>query len=526
VTRRRTSLQRRLAGFFGILVVLIVLAAAVIGAALVNVGRSEERVTETLEPARDHVRDLYTAYLDQESSVRGYAFSGRESFTAELRAAERVAAEREPALREVLADDPSLRSLLDQLVDDHERWVEVGGDGLEAAGGADGGGDVDPDLLEISRASFDDVRTSFDELLNTIRAERAAADARAAASRRLLVAALLATPVVLGVGGYVLWRGLRGSVLAPVAQLGAAARRVSEGELDAPVTVEGPAELEDLGVDLEAMRAQIVTDLERVEAARSQLERTNAELEQFAYVASHDLQEPLRKVASFCQLLQKRYQGQLDERADEYIAFAVDGAKRMQLLITDLLDFSRVGRVGAGSEEVDLTEVASTAVSDLSSVIEEAGAVVIIGALPTVVGDRSLLASLYQNLVANAVKFRHPDRRARVELGARASEDGWELWCADNGIGIEPRHADRVFLVFQRLHSRDAYAGTGIGLALCRKIVEHHGGEIWIDTDDAVGELGTIVRWTLPASPADPDEPAATPARITSASAPEGAAAR
>jgi signal transduction histidine kinase len=521
------SLQRRLAGFFAILVALIVLAAAVIGAALVNVARSEERVTGTLEPARDHLRDLYTAYLDQESSARGYAFTGREGYVEELRAAERVAAEREPALREVLADDPALRSLLDRLVDDHDRWVETGGAGLEAVGDADGDDEVDTDLLEVSRASFDEVRTTFDALLGEIRAERATADERAAASRRLLAAALLATPVVLGVGGYVLWRGLRGSVLEPVAQLGASARRVSEGELDAPVTVQGPTELEQLGADLEAMRAQIVTDLERVEAARAQLERTNAELEQFAYVASHDLQEPLRKVASFCQLLQKRYQGQLDERADEYIAFAVDGAKRMQLLITDLLEFSRVGRVGAGSEEVDLAEVASTTVSDLSSMIEEAGADVVIGALPTVVGDRSLLTSLVQNLVVNAVKFRHPDRTPRVELGARPTDDGWELWCADNGIGIEPRHADRVFLVFQRLHGRDAYAGTGIGLALCRKIVEHHGGEIWIDTDDeAVGEPGTTVRWTLPASPADPDEPAATPAHTTSASAPEGAAAR
>jgi signal transduction histidine kinase len=521
------SLRRRLAGFFAILVVLIVLLSAVIGAALVNVARGEERVADTLEPARDHLRDLYTTYLDQESNARGYAFTGREVYAEGLRDAERVAADREPALRAMLADDPGLRSLLDRLVGAHDRWIETGGAALGAVGDANGGGEVDSSLLEASRASFDEVRSSFDELIGEIRAERAAADERAAASRRLLVAALLATPVVLAVGGYVLWRGLRGSVLEPVDQLGTAARRVSEGELDAPVTVQGPAELERLGADLEAMRAQIVTDLARVEAARSQLERTNVELEQFAYVASHDLQEPLRKVASFCQLLQKRYQGQLDERADDYIAFAVDGAKRMQLLITDLLDFSRVGRVGTGSGEVDLTEVASTVVSDLSNVIEEAGAIIVIGALPTVVGDRSLLASLYQNLVANAVKFRHPDRTTQVELGARATDDGWELWCADNGIGIEPRHADRVFLVFQRLHGRDAYAGTGIGLALCRKIVEHHGGRIWIDTDhDPVREPGTTVRWTLPASVPELEEAPVPPIDVNSAGAPEGAGSR
>jgi light-regulated signal transduction histidine kinase (bacteriophytochrome) len=244
-----------------------------------------------------------------------------------------------------------------------------------------------------------------------------------------------------------------------------------------------------------------ISDRKAVERKLAQyaddLTRSNRDLEQFAYVASHDLQEPLRKVASFCQLLEQRYGDELDERGKQYLDFAVDGAKRMQQLILDLLTFSRVGRTGGPFTAVDLRHAALQAVSDLDEPISEKHAVVEIDDLPTVQGDATLLTSLFQNLVSNAVKFNESDI-PRVTISARETASGWELECADNGIGIEPQHADRVFVIFQRLHGRDVYGGTGIGLALAQKIVSYHGGSIWIADGAAVG---TTIRWTLPTDP-------------------------
>ncbi len=211
-------------------------------------------------------------------------------------------------------------------------------------------------------------------------------------------------------------------------------------------------------------------------------------------MASHDLQEPLRKVTSFCQLLEQRYGDQLDERGQQYLDFAVDGAKRMQQLILDLLAFSRVGRTTASFVPVALDTALEDALTNLEHQVTERHALVEHGSLPTVPGDRTLLTALFQNLISNAIKF-NDAAVPTVEFNARQTTDGWELACADNGIGIEPQHAARVFMIFQRLHGRDEYEGTGIGLALCQKIVTYHGGTIWIDDDVATG---TTIRWTLP----------------------------
>jgi light-regulated signal transduction histidine kinase (bacteriophytochrome) len=238
-----------------------------------------------------------------------------------------------------------------------------------------------------------------------------------------------------------------------------------------------------------------------LEGQALELKRSNTELEQFAYVASHDLQEPLRKVASFCQALERRYHGQLDERADQYIDFAVDGAKRMQILINDLLAFSRVGRSGAERQLVDLGDVLSEVRQSLSPVLEEASATVLADGLPRVRGDRALLVSLLQNLISNAVKFRGADPPA-IRLAAYRQDDLWHLSCADNGIGIDPEYADRIFVIFQRLHTKEAYPGTGIGLALCRKIVEYHGGQMWLDRDHSPG-----ARFQLTLPIAEEDKP-------------------
>jgi PAS domain S-box-containing protein len=226
-----------------------------------------------------------------------------------------------------------------------------------------------------------------------------------------------------------------------------------------------------------------------MEEQRKELERSNAELQQFAYVASHDLQEPLRMVASYTQLLAKRYEGKLGPDADEFIHYAVDGARRMQTLINDLLTYSRVGTRERPFEPTDCGEITRLALANLRVVIEESGAAVEVGQMPTVVADRTQMGQLLQNLIGNAIKFRDPDREPRIVVQAERNEHdrSWRFSVADNGIGIPPEHHERIFTIFQRLHSREEYPGTGIGLAIGRKIVERHGGALWVESQPGQG---------------------------------------
>jgi PAS domain S-box-containing protein len=234
---------------------------------------------------------------------------------------------------------------------------------------------------------------------------------------------------------------------------------------------------------------------ERLRAAAADLARSNAELEQFAYVASHDLQEPLRMVASYTQLLARRYTGKLDEDADEFIGFAVDGARRMQELINDLLTYSRVGTRALQLDNVDTNQLVDQVVSDLAAAISDSKAEVTRDDLPTLRSDPTQLRQLFQNLIANGIKFHRPDEAARVHVSATREHGAWTFSVSDNGIGIEPQYLDRIFALFQRLHTRADYPGTGIGLAICKKIVERHGGQIRVDS--APGR-GTTFRFTLP----------------------------
>lgn len=240
--------------------------------------------------------------------------------------------------------------------------------------------------------------------------------------------------------------------------------------------------------------------IESLLATQAELARSNAELEQFAYVASHDLQEPLRMVASYVGLLERRYRGRLDSDADDFIEFAVDGARRMQALLNGLLDLSRVGTRGRDLEPTESEAALRDALMNLEQAIGEAGAEVSHEPLPPVLGDRMQLTQLFQNLVSNAVKF-NTSGTPRVAVTAHRSGAMWEFAVADNGIGIDPAHFDRIFQVFQRLHTRDTYEGTGIGLSVCRKIVERHGGAIW--PESATGQ-GTTFRFTLTAVEAVP----------------------
>jgi signal transduction histidine kinase len=229
--------------------------------------------------------------------------------------------------------------------------------------------------------------------------------------------------------------------------------------------------------------------------AQEELARSNRDLEQFAYVASHDLQEPLRMVATYTQLLAERYRGKLDDNADKYIHYAVDGALRMQILVRDLLAFSRVGRQGTELVFTDCNVVVETALKNLQTAILESDTQVEYGHLPAVMADASQLQQVFQNLIGNAIKFRSAEAPV-IRITAENKSREWIFSVADNGIGIAPEHAELIFVIFKRLHTHAEYPGSGIGLAICKKIVEHHGGRIWVESQPG---QGSNFRFTLPA---------------------------
>lgn len=228
--------------------------------------------------------------------------------------------------------------------------------------------------------------------------------------------------------------------------------------------------------------------------SNQELARSNAELEQFAYVASHDLQAPLATIASYAQLLEKRYKDQLDSQASKFIGNIVHGCTRMQTLIDDLLEYSRVGRSQRPFELVDCNHAIQQTIANLQGAIRDTKAVVTYNNLPTVMGDNSQLVQLFQNLVGNAIKYRH-DAAPAVHITASKQEGNWLFSISDNGIGIAMQHQERIFQIFQRLHTQREYSGTGIGLAICQKIVERHGGSIWVESEPG---QGSTFHFTLP----------------------------
>ena len=247
--------------------------------------------------------------------------------------------------------------------------------------------------------------------------------------------------------------------------------------------------------ELEEQITRRETAEEALKRTVTDLRRSNAELEQFAYVASHDLQEPLRMVSSYMQLLSRRYAGKLDSDADDFIGFAVDGARRMQVLIQDLLVYSRVGTRGKPFEPTNCEDVLEQVLSNMEVAINESGAVVTHDPLPTVAADASQLAQIFQNLIGNAIKFQG-EETPRVHVSAERKAGEWLFSVADNGIGIDPKFFERIFVIFQRLHGRGEYSGTGIGLAISRKIVERHGGRMWVESEPG---KGSTFYFTIPA---------------------------
>jgi signal transduction histidine kinase len=498
---RSATLRGRLAIVFVVGGVVTALLVAVCTASFVRVLDARHLILNQLDPASLQADQLLVAYLNQETGVRGYALSGNGIYLQPYTEAAMDLPVLEKQLTASLAGQPRLLELLQQVKQQASDWQRQFAEPVVAAVARGETAYDTPQVEQVGKTLFDTLRVRFDSLDQALNAGRTSSGNELTTATDQLVAALIIALVLLVGSGVLLSRALRRWVTDPLLRLGDDANAVTRGELSHVIAPTGPPEISRLAVDVEAMRERIVDELGRLAEKQEDLDernrdlvRSNVELEQFAYVASHDLQEPLRKVTSFVQLLQQRYGGELDERADQYIEFAVDGAKRMQTLVNDLLTFSRVGRTTERFVPVDLEACAETAIGSLGPAILESDAHIEVGQLPSVMGDATLLSSLLQNLIGNSIKFRGP-ATPDIRLAAVRQEADWLVTVADNGIGIEPRFADRIFVIFQRLHGRDSYEGTGIGLALGKKIVEFHGGVIWIDTEY---QGGTKVCFTLP----------------------------
>ncbi|MGR6319783.1 CHASE3 domain-containing protein [Micromonospora soli] len=492
--RSRMTTSGRLSVMMLAMTVLVLTGGGVGAAALSHTAAVSDRLADRISPARTAVSRLESGLLEQVAAVRGYLVTGDPELLRPYDdgvASERAVARR---ARDLLADEPGVRRELDAALTLADRWRADYPTRLIAARRAGATAAELAPIVERGRLAFDAAQralTTLETRLDRLQAAgRADLDA-ARALRDLLFVSILAMLLLSSIVISVL---VRVTVLRPLGRLGASVRQVAGGDFDHRLTTEGPADIARLTADVETMRQRVVDALKTSRRHRdalaeqaAELRRSNEDLEQFAYVASHDLQEPLRKVASFCQMLQRRYADQLDDRARQYIGYAVDGATRMQNLISDLLAFSRIGRFYRDDREVDLAEVLEQAESNLSRPIAEAGAVVTADPLPVVQGDPTLLTMLWQNLLGNAVKFRRADRAPRVRVEVTEEPAAWSFAVADNGIGIDPRYANKIFLIFQRLHARDAYDGTGIGLAICKKIVEYHGGALRLDDAYAGG---------------------------------------
>ncbi|MFD5814205.1 CHASE3 domain-containing protein [Streptomyces sp. NPDC127038] len=463
-----------------------------------------DNLVNVKSPALSTAFRLESALLNQETGIRGYGLTGTPDFLTPYGQGLTDQATYTTRLTELLHGDAAALKDLRTVRNTAEVWQKTIARPIAAAPAGT------PSPLTAERAAagkktFDALRRALSGQQQRLRTERAQAVDDLNATMVLRNWLFTTIAVVIAALTVLIFEGLRRGITEPLARLGADARAVADGDFDHPIALVGPADLRLLSGEIDFMRRRLVRELAFTEEARlrldaqaADLQRSNAELEQFAYVASHDLQEPLRKVSSFTQLLQRRYGGQLDARADQYIDYAVDGANRMQTLINDLLDFSRVGRVHHELRSVDLDAVLTRTLSSLSVSIEETGASITHDPLPSLVADPTQMGMLWQNLIGNAIKFHRPDHAPEIHVSAVREDALWRFTVTDNGIGIAPEYAEKVFVIFQRLHTKDAYKGSGIGLAMCKKIVEFHGGTIVIDPDF---RDGARISFTLASEP-------------------------
>jgi signal transduction histidine kinase len=493
-------------------IVVLVLAASVIIAVVLARGRSvSARLNSTIQPAEAQAYRLQLSLLQQQSSVRGFVITREPAFLSPYEGG--LATERDATaqLRTLIGREQPMAADLARVEQAAAQWRRQYAVPLISLGKSGAPSGEATNLLDGSEQALTGLRALFGTQNQHLADQVTAGNISLGRTRTVINWTFILVLVVFLAAAGALAVVLSIAVVRPLNRLRTSARQVVAGDFEHRITVTGPADLRAVTADVEAMRSRLVAAAEAARAAQefaasqaadldeqaAELIRSNAELEQFAYVASHDLQEPLRKVASFCQLLEKRYGDQLDDRGRQYIDFAVDGAKRLQVLINDLLTFSRVGRGHEVRTEIPLSQPLDTAISALDAVIEERGAVIDRpGELPPVSGDATLLAMLWQNLISNGIKFAQEGEPPRITITSSEAPDSmWRFCVADNGIGVAPEFSDKIFIIFQRLHGRDAYPGTGIGLALCKRIVEYHGGEISLD---ATYSGGTRICFTLP----------------------------
>ena len=414
---------------------------------------------------------LLSDLLDAETGQRGYIITGEESYLGPYNDCLAHAQQNFKALLELTADNPNQQRTLDRLkpliaaklaeLQDRVNTRKQRGLAAGAAAVREGSGKQHMDYI---RALMAEMKQEEARLLVRRSEELDRSSRRTSA---MIVTGNALAFFLLFLGGLVINQEM-------------GRRRRAEDEV------------RQLNADLEQRVAERTADLaERAE----ELKRSNVELQQFAYVASHDLQEPLRMVASFTQLLAKRYNNKLDDDARDFINYAVDGATRMQTLIRDLLAYSRVGTQGKAFAPTRCDEVVDRVLDSLKLAIKESRAAITRGPLPTVQADAMQLSQLFQNLLTNAIKFRD-EKPPRVHISAERNGSSWKISVRDKGIGFSPEHAERIFVIFQRLHTKSEYPGTGIGLAICKKIVERHGGRISVES--APGE-GSTFSFTIPA---------------------------
>lgn len=509
---RRRGRQLTVQGWLNVVLAVmgaLVMAGAFAGAILMNRTDAVSReLIDEIQPSRVAAYRLQAAVRDQETAVRGFAIAADDQFLEPYYEGQETERDAAAEIRTLVGDHPGLLADLEAVEQATAEWRANYAEPFINSVRPGAPGVVDNALIQRGKEGFDNIRALFHVQNVDLAAARTTGIKELDRVQGWRDRTLAAIVVVFFLTALVLAVLARSALVRPLSALAASCRRITEGHFDERIVTRGPRDIRSMASDVEDMRQRIVDELAASRDAQQQLDeqavelrRSNAELEQFAYVASHDLQEPLRKVASFCQLLEKRYGDKLDERGTEYIKFAVDGAKRMQVLINDLLTFSRVGRLSAAHTDVRLDDTLAVALTNLEASIEESDAEIVRPSepLPQVSGDPTLLAMLWQNLIGNAVKFRKPDTAPRIviecERGTGDHDDQWLLTVSDNGIGIAEEFSEKVFVIFQRLHGREAYSGTGIGLALCKKIVEYHGGTIWIDNSYTEG---TRFRMTLP----------------------------
>ena len=501
ITTRVVLISAGVALLLGTALVVLIVAVIAQRDAAVAAYRAQQSLTAGSQ--------LEKSLISIENGLRGYVASGRERFLTPARAEMRSYPAELERLDALVSDVPGQHRLVDRIGVAIDDYVALWANPLIALARERPAAARSVVVTRTGRQRVEAIRAEFARLYER---ERAVSEIR---RERAEARSDLAIGVGVGAFGFVLAVAaglayfLRRAVVRPVLDVAQASRRLADGDLDARVPAERDDEIGDLARAFNGMADWLQSSRRQLAARTAELERSNAELEQFASITSHDLQAPLVTISMYAELLERRHGAALDG-GTEFLDVIRRSTVQAREMIRDLLEFSRAGRGEPKLEEVSAADVVARALDATRGAIEQAGADVVVDALPTVCAERSSLCRVFQNLVGNAVKF--CDRtRPEVEIGAQREGDFWRFYVADNGIGMAPEHAERIFEPFKRLHGEERYPGTGIGLAVCQRIVAQHGGRIWVDT--APGE-GSVFSFTLPAGGVrsrSPEAPLAVP---------------